>query len=752
MKRYEKIILIIFGVAFVLQLLAFPGKSALLALTTWLLSASYLIGGYWLFEAKKNKRITISIISGIVLSSSLFNLPYLIWVNKEPFYNFLPIANGLLFISLLCYLFLKRKSETNLQSIKLIFVRSLIILTVSSFFTYSSISFKPYRAILYSLNNGRDYIQANLRMFDYTEECEDALEKGECDRAIQFALQANDAGKNWLGIPLEKQKYSLNNADFNLVQNYSNQSQLWQISGTYSNLHKAYKCKADEYYKDKQYGQALNYYIKSDKALTNYERKSEYWKIEQVYSKNLLGLCYKKLYNYDYADSLFVEAIEQYQAIKDTTDRNVAIFYSNLAESMSEQAEFGYSNLFYKTAIIILHQDSSNEANRKDIIENYHNLIKNHLLTDSLEQAKLYIEKTFKVVDKTSVHFCNTNLYEGLYFYKLSQYRKADEVLLECLDCYKSILEPTSQNIAENYLMLAQVKIALAEYDKARNFLSKGIEISIKNYGENSSRLANYLKVDAHLDKELGNYQESEIKYHQVLTTYINELGERNNKIPEVLSSLADLEIILAKFGTAKNHSDSSMSIANYFVDLENPAVTGLINNAAYINYYIGNYNISDSLYQKTIKINKEFELQSTATYALALNGLGLIMAAKKEYKKADSLFIQTLKLHREIFTENHPCTAVVYLNYASLKIEQKKFNEVKEMLTKSLDINKQFFDIKHDIFADIYTAFGDLAKKEKQPNIAKDYYQKALDVYLGKFEANHIKVISIKEKLKGSS
>lgn len=752
MKRYEKIILIIFGVAFVLQLLAFPGKSSLLALTTWLLSASYLIGGYWLFEAKGTKRITISIISGIVLSSSLFNLPFLIWVNKESYYYFLPIANGLLVIFLLGFLFLKRKSDANFRSIKLIFIRSIVILSVTSFFTYTPISFKPYRTILYSLNNGRDYIQANIRMFDFTEECEDALDKGECDRAIQFALKANEAGKTWLGAPLENQKDSLNNEYTDLMQEYSSQSQLWQISGTFSNLHKAYKCKADEHYKNKQYQQALNYYIKSDKALTDYERKSEYWKIEQVYSKNLLALCYKKLYNYEYADSLFVEAIEQYQAIKDTTDRNVAIFYSNLAESMSEQAEFGYSNLFYKTAIIILQKDSLDEENRKDIIENYHNLIKNHLRTDSLEQAKFYIEKTFKVVDKTSVHFCNTNIYEGLYFYKLSQYRKADEVLLECLDCYKGILEPTSQNIAENYLILAQVKIALAEYDKARNFLSKGIDITVENYGGNSARLANYLKVDAHLDKELGNYQESEIKYHQVLTTYINELGERNNKIPEVLSSLADLEIILAKFGKAKSHSDSSMSIANYFIDLDNPAVTSLINNAAYVNYYIGNYNISDSLYQKTLMINKNFELRTTAPYALALNGLGLVVTAKKEYNKADSLFIQTLKLHKEIFTENHPFTAVVYLNYANLKIEQKKIKEAKEMLTKSLNINKQFFDIKHDIFADICVAFGDLAKKEKQSNTAKDYYQKALDIYLEKFEKNHIKVISVKEKLKGSS
>src|SRR5690606_9407679 len=123
----------------------------------------------------------------------------------------------------------------------------------------------------------------------------------------------------------------------------------------------------------------------------------------------------------------------------------------------------------------------------------------------------------------------------------------------------------------------------------------------------------------------LGNYIKLEQKYYQVLETYIKELGEGNQKLPEVLSELADLEIVLAKFGKAKSHSDSSIS-ANYFIDLENPIVTGLINNAAHVNYYVGFYDIADSLYHKTININKNFGLQSTTTTAIALNGLGLVM------------------------------------------------------------------------------------------------------------------------------
>ena len=727
MKRYEKIILIIFAVTFLLQLIPFPGIT-LLFLATWTLAGSYLIGGYWLFEAKKNKRIGLSIVAGIALGTSLFSLPFLIGINKNNFIYLLPVPNGILFLFLCGYLWIKRKSNSNLADVKNIWIRSSIILIFSSFFTYSPISFKPYRSALYALNNGYQRLQTNIKMFDYTQQYERAFEDGECDEAIHFALQANNAGKAWLG--------------------HLEESQSWQISGSYTNLYLAYKCRADHYFENRNYTQALNHYLKADQALTNYKQKSVDWKIEQIFNKNSIAICYKNVQNYESADSLFLEVIENYNTLKRRTDRNSALFITDLAISLSEQAQFEYSNQLYKTAILILKKERPNGENKADIIANYHDLIKNHLQTDSLEQVKLYLAETFKIVDEESLDFFDTKLLEGLYLYKNSQYNEANVVLSKSLAYYQKTLKPGSQNIAENYLVLAHVKIALAEYANARNIIKKGKVITVINHGEDSERFANYLKLDAQLDKLIGKYKESEKKYYQILEIYEKQLGKENPKTPEILSNLADLEIILAKFDQAKSHSDNSISLARSFVDLNNPSVAVLINNAAYVNYCIGNYKLSDSLYQTTLKINNDFKLNSTASSAFALNGLGIVMLAKKDYKKANSFLTQSFQLHKNIFTENNPFTAIVYLNFARLKTELKQFVEAKSLLNKSMKINKLFFDSKHDVFADIYTSYGDIAQKEKQASVAKAYYQKAFEIYLEKFGDNHPKVRLLKEKI----
>jgi len=743
MKRYEKIILTIFGVVFICQLFNFLGDSAFFAFSTWLLALSYFIGGYWLFRGNENRTQIITILSGIAFAIPLFNLPYLVWVRRDTYDYYLPIVNGVLFLFLIGYWIKNRESKVGFKKLKLIFIRSFSVLILTCFFTYTPISFKPYRDIIYYLNNGDKYLQSNMKMFDYSYLSEEALDNGNCDIAIKYAIEANKAGEIWLGISEEERKLWDNEEDVFLEQQRS------KLRGTYGSLFDAYKCKADDYFNNKEYEKALNYYIKSNKALSSYSPKTEYWNLKHVFSINSQAVCYKKLNNYEYADSLFVKAIDEYTAIKGAeVGKDLALIYSNLADSMSDQAEYEYSNMFYKRSAKILQNDTLNEGNGKEMLKNYYGLIDNHFQTDSLKQVKLLLKKIHDKVDRSSSDFCRVNYYEGIYLYRIEKFKESDRVFSETLECFINTLKPEHQNIAEIYFVLSNVKMDLAEYDKAKKFIKLGMEITAKNYGLNSERYANYLKIDASIDKIQGNYKESETKYYKTLELYKNALGNRNSKIYDVLSSIANLEVILSRLDKAKIHSDNSMSIADDFIYFNRPTETNLINNAAYVNYYIGNYKKSDSLYRKSMDINRHFKAESRLSSIITLNGLGLLQTAKKEYKVADSLFTKALKLHDKLFLSNHPLNAIIHLNYANLKIEQNKIEEAKEMLFKSLNVNKKFIKEDHDTFADIYVALGDVSKKEKEYNLASDYYKKALEIYNQNFDSSHAKIVAIKKKI----
>jgi Tfp pilus assembly protein PilF len=765
MRLYEKIILTIFAVSFGLQLIDFEGKSELFVFSTLLLSLSYLFGGYWLFNTKGNKNITLSIIAGAALSTSILFLPNLIWLTQNYYYIFLPIANGLLFISLGVYLFRKRKSETSLYNIKSIFIRSLIVLIVTSFFTYTPISFKPYRKILYALNTGPGYIQQNIRVFDYIEECEDALEKGNCDRAIEYALKANKAGKLWLEIEddsnsdkangvlkgLQIDSINLPANISNSLESLSNESELWKISATFSNLYRAYKCKADaEYYKNKFEDALANYNI-AHAYLSACDHKSKYWDEEKSWSLDNIAKCYMSLRKFSLADSVLVRALENYKTVNNSADKGLAKLFSHLALSFSGELQFSNSNVMFQAANSILSNDTLDKDNRRVLFLNYNKLIRNHLTQDSLENALFFIEKAsyFSEDRQELTDYCQFTLHNGIYYLKLNEYHKADSILKNCLQCYESQPINNTQDIAECNLLLGNVSIALAKYDDARKYLEKGTAITRKNFGSNNSRYATHLMVLAYLNKIGGDYTTSGKQYNTVVQIYSSEFGKRSNNLPTALSELADLDIKLSNLNSAKKHSDSSLSIASVYSTLTSPSTSDLLNTAAYVNYFLGHYKFADTLYKKVIKNSTRFGLQTDAATAIALNGLGLIETSKRNYYKADSLFKQSLKLHQIIFSDNHPLTATVYLNFGRLLIQEGKLIDAEEKINKALQIDKQFFKSEHDIFADIFVALGDLSKKNKQNDVAKDYYKKALDIYQKKFDKKHWKIVATRQKIK---
>jgi tetratricopeptide (TPR) repeat protein len=740
MKLYEKILLGIVVVLFGLQFFPITGSGGLIALAMWLLAASYAIGGYKIFKPIEKITLVFSIIAGICFATSLVVIPYAIRLNQNLVIKILPTFNSVFFIIACLYIFLNKKSiQGILPHLKSLLIRSAIILIITSFFCYCPVSFKPYRKIMIAMNQGHPDLISNLEMFDYGAIFESALKNKDCDAAIEAIEKARQAGESWLGI-IHLPDGSLSKED---------SSRLWQIGGVYTKMYEAYKCKADFYYAEERYKDALAMYLKADPYLYVDSLQTTYWEIEKSYSTNCIALCHKFLSDYKLADSLFLIAINQYKTVKDTNDINVCIFLANIAESYSQQEYYSNSNIIYKKVIDLLLKDSTNADNKKKLVSNYIYLAKNYIHMDSLQSAINYLEKVKEISDENDQDYCTAKIYYGACLYSMSKYWAADSVLHECLDCYKKHLEPTHENFGGAYLMLAKINLALARYKEVEKYINMGKALSIKNNGEKSLNYAIWLKTLGALYTETGNYRESEKLTQNAFELTNKFLGTPNKDQPEMLSELAYVNLIFGNFNKARLLSDSSVSINSLYYNQNSVGNTSLLNKVAYVNYCIGQYKMSSSLYEKTIHINKEYKMEGSATTAIALNGLGLIMTEKKEFSKADSLFEQSLKLHKEIFGDNHPFTAVVYLDYGVLKIKEKKLEEAKKMLQHSEIINKEFYDKHHDIFADIAIRLADIAVLENQRELARDYYQQAQNIYTDKFGEKYYKIPQVESKLK---
>src|SRR5690554_6107168 len=763
MKLYEKIIVVLTVIAFLIQLLPnFPDKIVVLGFMTTILSFSYFFGGFWLFNSKQDRKYFLPIAAGIALFFPIVIFPFIIELELIHSSYVYSIFNGILFMGVAIYLLRNRKTGKARKETKAIFIRSSIVLFVSLFFIYTPISFKPYASMLMAINSENERLINNIKMHDYMVECKAALANKDCDKAIEYGLKANKAGRIWLGMYDEAtgeigENYELlkdflfDSIRVNSEENkegfvwIENKEYLFPIGSTYVHLYKAYRCRAGKEYYNGQYDKALQSYKLAYTYLTGVS-ESKYWKIEEAFALSNIARSYTRLNEFALADSLYVESILLHEKVADTLDVELAKLYAIYALSLSQGYDFENSNKAYLKSNSILEINETNPEVIKVLIDNYDGLVKNSIYTSEFDNALIYIEKSVEFLEEDDVARCTASTYKAVCLYGLYAYQEAQSILYECIDCFEKHTKFDKQNRAVTYLLLGQVKSKIGEYEEARSYVKLGLEIAESVYGTNHAQYAYFLSVLTDLEKTMGEYSVANEMYAKVIEIYKRTEEE---ELPFVLSSFSELQLKLSNFDLAKKLSNESISLATNFGVLNSVKATILIETAGYVNYSVGAYELADSLYHRVLSLHVNQNPNFSIKDAGVLNGLGLVRLAKGEYIKADSLFQQSLGLFLTVFPENHPNIANVYLNQSILLIKEGKLKEAEEKLLKTFQIYKQFLKPDHDIFGNIYLVFGDLEKSKNNNATAKEYYQKALSIYSNKFSENHAKVVLSKQRLK---
>ncbi|MBD2716080.1 hypothetical protein KBK19_13640 [Microvirga sp. STR05] len=132
MKRYEKVLLALLGLALVWLAAPTRGATGLFTMLLWLLAGSYLVGGYWLFRTPPTPPASFRILGGICLAASVLGLLPAIELRAQPHDLLLPAASGVFAFVLLVYG--KRNQEA--AALKPLLLRTLVVFGLCAFFAY----------------------------------------------------------------------------------------------------------------------------------------------------------------------------------------------------------------------------------------------------------------------------------------------------------------------------------------------------------------------------------------------------------------------------------------------------------------------------------------------------------------------------------------------------------------------------------------------------------------------------------------
>lgn len=523
-----------------------------------------------------------------------------------------------------------------------------------------------------------------------------------------------------------------------------------EFSGTYYRIYEAAQSKGNNEFNNEDYKGALMYYFLASKAVyygayaeSGYD--TMYYKHCNLPLEETMVVCYDKLKKYRFADSLFDRVINEYNKLPDRQDTVLAGWYDDFAACVGNQLQHGLSTFLLGKALSLLQKDSI--RNKVNILHTYYFLAQNYAALDSIDKAKLLLDKVLKELPGNDEFYCAAELYYGWCLYKLEKYHLSDSVENTALNCFRTI-DSTTEAVAATYYALASVNSVLGKYTNAITNIKNAIRIASKG-SHNAVINPEYIESLGFIDEQMADYTESEEQYMSLLSPLYSEDNFPGYNPITVKIEISRLYIIMGNFRNARAYSDEGIENMTNSINGGKMAYGQIINTLAYVRYCLGDYKAADTLYGNVIRICKKWGKVESSSMAIALNGLGLVATAAKKYKKADSLFNQSEILHLKIFGQNNPYTVLLYLNYGTLKTLEGDYVNAHKMLDNAFTIDAAFLEPTHDIFGDIDVAKGNLYLKQRNVKDARGSYEAALNIYRNKFGKDYYKVVSIEKLLK---
>ena len=107
------------------------------------------------------------------------------------------------------------------------------------------------------------------------------------------------------------------------------------------------------------------------------------------------------------------------------------------------------------------------------------------------------------------------------------------------------------------------------------------------------------------------------------------------------------------------------------------PQTHVLLNKAGIANHQLGNLNVAKKLYERAVKMKKD--------YAEAINNLGAVYYAQRNYRKATKQYEKALKYS--------PYSASMYSNLGTAYFARKKYKQASEAYAQALQLDPDVFE-----------------------------------------------------------
>ena len=332
-----------------------------------------------------------------------------------------------------------------------------------------------------------------------------------------------------------------------------------------------------------------------------------------------------------------------------------------------------------------------------------------------------------------------SNLYTklGVYYFHLTNYKKANELLEKALIINKKYYKASHLKNAETSRYLGNVYRNLGKYKDAIVLHENTLKAFQTDYG---SKSVDTILISVYLGssyRHVGKYIEAVSLLEHAWTIYKEEYGIKDAKTARASAYLGNVYHDIGEYSKAKDLLELAFNVYREYYGKDNIKTAWVSVRLAIVYNSIGEYNKARGLIEQAISIYKHYN-EDSIEIAWSLLHLSRTLIELENYKEAQKLLEKALIIYNENYGHGHIETARILNSLGIVYYKINNLDVAETFITKALNIFMQndhpesFVPLKD--LANVYLEKSLQEKLKGNVAQAKLFKQKAIN-YLNQAE-----------------
>ncbi len=325
----------------------------------------------------------------------------------------------------------------------------------------------------------------------------------------------------------------------------------------------------------------------------------------------------------------------------------------------------------------------------------------------------------------------------GGVYTNLGKFEQADSLLNSALEQRKRLFGADSAEVADTLVALASVRDEQAQFDEAEKLARQGLAMGKRHLPPNHPAIGKATAMLGKILENRGTYPAAIAVLEEAVRLQSGSEGSRAD-LSATLSELANCQFYAGNYDVSESLNQRILAMDRELYGERHPHIADDLINLGAIQYERGRYPEAERYYRQGLDITQSFYGKDHPATASALTMLGRALVMQEKYDDGAEVLQQALAIEEKAYGKVHPRVAGTLNELGKIAQHRGRLDEAEADLTRTVEIYKSVYSGKHYYIGVALSNLGGVLVDKKEYGKAEKLYQEALQMYSKTLPPDH--------------